>query len=83
VPGEHLNGVYSANEFLTRVNLMRAYRFPEFDEPIYDCRDRDVIVVGGGNTAMDAVRTARRLGAKTRPWSIAAPKPRCRPAPKK
>jgi glutamate synthase (NADPH/NADH) small chain len=65
VPGEHLNGVYSANEFLTRTNLMRAYRFPEFDEPIYDCRDRDVIVVGGGNTAMDAVRTARRLSAKT------------------
>ncbi len=65
VPGEHLNGVYSANEFLTRTNLMRAYRFPEFDQPIYDCRDRDVIVVGGGNTAMDAVRTARRLGAKT------------------
>jgi glutamate synthase (NADPH/NADH) small chain len=65
VPGEHLNGVYSANEFLTRVNLMRAYKFPEADEPVYDCRDRDVIVVGGGNTAMDAVRTARRLGAKT------------------
>jgi glutamate synthase (NADPH/NADH) small chain len=65
VPGEHFNGVYSANEFLTRVNLMRAYRFPDYDEPVYDCRDRDVIVVGGGNTAMDAVRTARRLGAKT------------------
>jgi len=65
VPGEHLNGVYSANEFLTRVNLMRAYNFPEADEPVYDCRDRDVIVVGGGNTAMDAVRTARRLGAKS------------------
>jgi glutamate synthase (NADPH/NADH) small chain len=44
---------------------MRAYRFPEFDEPIYPCKDHDVIVVGGGNTAMDAVRTARRLGAKT------------------
>ncbi len=65
VPGEHLNGVYSANEFLTRTNLMRAYKFPDVDEPIYDCRNRDVIVVGSGNTAMDAVRTARRLGAKT------------------
>jgi glutamate synthase (NADPH/NADH) small chain len=65
VPGEHFNGVYSANEFLTRTNLMRAYKFPESDQPIYDCRGRDVIVVGGGNTAMDAVRTARRLGAKT------------------
>jgi len=65
IPGEHLNGVYSSNEFLTRINLMRAYQFPDFDEPVYDCRDRDVIVVGGGNTALDAVRTARRLGAKT------------------
>ena len=64
VPGEHFNGVYSANEFLTRVNLMRAYN-SDFDEPVYDCRDRDVIVVGGGNTAMDAVRTARRLGSRT------------------
>jgi glutamate synthase (NADPH/NADH) small chain len=65
VPGEHLNGVYSANEFLTRVNLMRAYQFPEYDEPVYDCRDKDVIVVGGGNTALDAVRTALRLGARS------------------
>jgi glutamate synthase (NADPH) small chain len=65
IPGEHLNGVYSANEFLTRINLMRAYKADEYDEPIYDCHGKDVIVVGGGNTAMDAVRTAKRLGAKT------------------
>lgn len=64
VPGEHLNGVYSANEFLTRVNLMRAYRFPEYDQPVYDCRGKNVVVVGGGNTAMDSVRTALRLGAR-------------------
>jgi glutamate synthase (NADPH/NADH) small chain len=63
VPGENLNGVYSANEFLSRVNLMKAYRFPEYDEPIYDCRDKSVAVVGGGNTALDAIRTALRLGA--------------------
>ncbi len=64
VPGENLNGVYSANEFLTRVNLMRAYRFPEYDQPVYDCRGRDVAVVGGGNTALDGIRTALRLGAR-------------------
>ncbi|WP_420237230.1 NADPH-dependent glutamate synthase [Telmatobacter bradus] len=65
IPGEHLNGVYSANEFLTRINLMRAYDSDNYDEPVYDCRDKDVIVIGGGNTAMDAVRTAKRLGAKS------------------
>jgi glutamate synthase (NADPH/NADH) small chain len=64
VPGEHLVGVYSANEFLTRVNLMRA-NDPSFDEPVFDCRGSDIAVVGGGNTAMDAVRTACRLGART------------------
>jgi glutamate synthase (NADPH/NADH) small chain len=63
VPGENLNGVYSANEFLTRVNLMRAYQFPEYDQPIFDCRGKRVAVIGGGNTAMDAIRTALRLGA--------------------
>jgi glutamate synthase (NADPH/NADH) small chain len=64
VPGEHLNGIYSANEFLTRVNLMRAYD-TAYDEPVFDCRGKDIAVVGGGNTAMDAVRTACRLGART------------------
>jgi glutamate synthase (NADPH/NADH) small chain len=63
VPGEHLNGVYSANEFLTRVNLMRAAD-PSFDQPVFDCKGKDVAVVGGGNTAMDAVRTACRLSAR-------------------
>jgi len=64
IPGEHLNGVYSANEFLTRVNLMKAYLFPQYDEPVYDCRGRKVAVIGGGNTALDAVRSALRLGAR-------------------
>ena len=64
IPGEQLCGVYSANEFLTRVNLMKAYRFPEYDQPVYDCEDKNVAVIGGGNTAMDAIRTSIRLGAK-------------------
>lgn len=62
IPGENLSGVYSANEFLTRVNLMHAERFPEFDTPV--ARMSRVVVVGGGNVAMDAARTARRMGAK-------------------
>lgn len=62
VPGENLNGVYSANEFLTRLNLMRAYRFPEWDTPIK--AGKRVAVIGGGNTAMDTVRTAKRMGAE-------------------
>lgn len=61
VPGENLGGVYLANEYLTRVNLMRAYAFPRYDTPVV--RGRSVCVVGGGNVAMDAARTARRLGA--------------------
>jgi glutamate synthase (NADPH/NADH) small chain len=64
IPGEHLGGVYSANEFLTRVNLMKAYDTRHYDSPIYDCAGRNVAVIGGGNTAMDAVRCALRLGAK-------------------
>ncbi len=64
IPGENLLGVYSANEFLTRVNLMKAYKFPDADTPIMDVRNKTVAVFGGGNTAMDAVRTSLRLGAK-------------------
>lgn len=61
IPGENLNGVYSANEFLTRANLMKAYLFPEYDTPIK--RGKRVTVIGGGNVAMDSARTALRLGA--------------------
>jgi len=60
--GENLNGVYSANEFLTRVNLMKAYRFPEYKTPVYV--GKRVAVIGAGNVAMDAARTALRLGAE-------------------
>jgi glutamate synthase (NADPH) small chain len=63
IPGEHLNGVYSANEFLTRINLMHAYEFPRYDEPIVELQGKHVAVIGGGNTALDAIRSARRLGA--------------------
>jgi glutamate synthase (NADPH/NADH) small chain len=62
IPGEQLNGVYSANEFLTRVNLMKAYAFPEVDSPVHI--GKRVAVIGGGNVAMDAARTAMRLGAE-------------------
>jgi len=64
IPGEHLNGVYSANEFLTRINLMKAYKFPDYDEPMVDLHGKDVAVIGGGNTALDAIRSALRLGAR-------------------
>jgi glutamate synthase (NADPH/NADH) small chain len=60
--GEHLSGVYSANEFLTRVNLMHAEQFPGYDTPVK--HGSRVVVAGGGNVAMDAARVARRLGAK-------------------
>jgi glutamate synthase (NADPH/NADH) small chain len=63
IPGEHLNGVYSANEFLTRINLMHAYEFPKYDAPIVDFRGKNVAVIGGGNTALDSIRSALRLGA--------------------
>jgi glutamate synthase (NADPH) small chain len=61
IPGENLNGIYSANEFLTRVNLMKAYLFPVYDTPIQI--GKKVAVIGGGNVAMDAARCALRLGA--------------------
>lgn len=61
IPGENLKGVYSSNEFLTRVNLMKAYKFPEYDTPVL-CGN-NVAVIGGGNVAMDSARSALRLGA--------------------
>ncbi|MDD5680852.1 MAG: NADPH-dependent glutamate synthase [Candidatus Omnitrophica bacterium] len=62
IPGENLNGVYSANEFLTRINLMKAYLFPDYDTPIKI--GKRVGVVGGGNVAFDSARCAKRLGAE-------------------
>ncbi len=62
IEGENLNGIYSANEFLTRINLMKAYKFPDYDTPVYI--GENVAVFGGGNVAMDAARSAKRLGAK-------------------
>ncbi len=62
IPGENLTGVYTANEYLTRANLMKAYRFPEYSTPII--KGRNVAVFGGGNVAMDAARTAKRLGSE-------------------
>jgi glutamate synthase (NADPH/NADH) small chain len=64
IPGENLNGVYSANEYLTRMNLMKGYLFPQFHTPIKE--HKRVAVIGGGNVAMDCARTALRLGAETR-----------------
>ena len=62
IEGESLNGVYSANEFLTRINLMKGYKFPEYDTPVYV--GKNVVVLGCGNVAMDAARSAKRLGAE-------------------
>jgi len=62
IPGENLDGVYSANEFLTRVNMMKAYRFPEYDTPVKI--GKNVVTFGAGNVAMDCARTALRLGAE-------------------
>jgi len=62
IPGENLIGIYSANEYLTRANLMKAYLFPDYDTPI--AKGKDVVVLGAGNVAMDAARTAMRLGAE-------------------
>ncbi len=63
IPGENLIGVFSANEYLTRSNLMKAYRFPEYDTPVI--KGKNVITLGAGNVAMDAARTALRLGAQS------------------
>jgi len=62
IPGENLVGVFSANEYLTRVNLMKAYDFPNYDTPVH--KAKCAAVIGGGNVAMDSVRTAKRLGAE-------------------
>lgn len=62
IEGESLNGVYSANEFLTRINLMKGYKFPDYDTPVFV--GKNVAVLGGGNVAMDAARSAKRLGAE-------------------
>ncbi len=62
VPGENFAGVFSANEYLTRTNLMKAYRFPEYNTPVI--KGKNVVTIGGGNVAMDAARTALRLGAE-------------------
>jgi len=62
IPGTTLNGVYSASEYLTRINLMHGYEFPEFDTPTK--KFNKVVVIGGGNVAMDAARSAKRLGAE-------------------
>ena len=62
IPGENLNGVYSANEYLTRINLMKAYKFPEYDTPMI--KYKNVAIIGGGNVAMDAARCAKRMGAE-------------------
>jgi glutamate synthase (NADPH/NADH) small chain len=66
IPGENLCAVYSANEYLTRMNLMKGFRFPEYETPIKE--HKNVAVVGGGNVAMDCARTALRLGAKV--WIV-------------
>ena len=63
IPGENLNGVFSANEFLTRVNLMRGFRHPEYDTPVG--MGKRVVVIGAGNTAMDCARCALRMGAES------------------
>ena len=62
IPGTSLNGVYSSSEYLTRINLMKAYDFPNYDTPVQT--SKNVVVIGGGNVAMDAARSAKRLGAK-------------------
>ena len=86
IPGENLPNVFFANEYLTRVNLMKANNFPEYDTPTK--HGKNVVVFGGGNVAMDAVRTAKRLGAERaiiayRPYRGRDACSSCRAAPRK
>ena len=75
VPGENLPNVFFANEYLTRVNLMKANKFPEYDTPTK--HGKNVVVFGGGNVAMDAVRTAKRLAPSTPSSPTVVPRTRC------
>ena len=81
IPGENLNGIYSANEFLTRVNLMKAYKFPEYDTPVKV--GKNVAVIGGGNVAMDSPAVPSGWAPIRSISSTAARKQRCRPAVKR
>ncbi len=81
IPGENLNGVYSANEYLTRVNLMKGFRFPEYDTPIK--RPSRVAVVGGGNVAMDSARTAFASAPTRSISSTGGARPSSPPEPRK
>ena len=81
LPGENLVGILSANEYLTRANLMKAYKYPEVDTPIPI--GKNVVVLGAGNVAMDSARTAMRLGAESVKIVYRDPAKRCLPGRRK